>query len=176
MTTRRLIRQWAVLGPFLRESRNLLDQNRHLNELHILEGRIPEDMSIHDNQSGPGESILEERRHGDVVPRHDAIEDIMLTLHIGAVDSSVGKINQLFIQTYVLATFEKCRASIHEFGLLFGHRFCPGLRPKHPPVVIIRQLSSEKLIVAFHVDLLQAHDVRVMVSDFIKNDVLSIIP
>jgi hypothetical protein len=89
------------LSPLAGKSRNSLHQDSDLHKLHVRERGVPEDVYVSDDESCASGAVLQESNHGDIVSRHDTVEDVVLSLHIRSIDGSVGKIDELLVEKNV---------------------------------------------------------------------------
>ncbi len=133
-----LVGAWGKAGVSVCELGELLHQDGDLDELDVSVCRIPVDVSVDDDAPRAGCSVLEEGHDGDVVSRHDPVEDVVFALHVGPVDGRVGEVDDLLVQQDVSAAFEESRTSVDLFGLPLRHRSSPRLWPEYTLVIIVR--------------------------------------
>lgn len=122
----------------VRELRKLFHQDGDLDELDVSVRRVPVNVRVEDDAPRPGHAILEESHDGDVVPRHDSVEDVVFTFHVGPVDGRVGEVDDLLVQQDVFASLKESRTSVDLLRLLLRHRSSPRLWPEYTLVVIVR--------------------------------------
>ena len=85
-------------GVFFREFRELLHEDSDLYELDIFEGWIPVYVRIYYDYTGAREAVFEKGYHGNIIPGHNAIEDIMFAFHVWTVNGSIRKVYDLFVE------------------------------------------------------------------------------
>ena len=69
-----------------------------MNNLDILELRVPEQVKVDYHLTSTSLTTLEEGNSCYIVTCHDAIENVVLALHVWTVDGSVGKVDELLVQ------------------------------------------------------------------------------
>jgi len=72
-----------------------------LDDFDVAVCGIPVTMRVCDNKTLASLAVLEETNHGDVVARHDTIEDVVLGFHVRTVDGDVGVVNVSFVKENV---------------------------------------------------------------------------
>ena len=147
--------------PLLGELGRLVHEDGGLHELDVDEFGVPVDVRVSDNHACPSHAIFKERQDRDVVPRHHAIEDVVLALHVRSVDGRVAKVDQLLVQADELLALVEDGASVDQLGLPFGHGACSRLGPEHALVTAEGQLAPEEIMEVLLVDFLQAHHVGI---------------
>jgi len=79
----------------------LFEENGDLDDFDVAVGGVPVAMGVCYNEPGAGLAVFQEADDGDVVARHDAVEDVVLGFHVRAIDGSVGIVDVLFVQKNV---------------------------------------------------------------------------
>merc|ERR1712098_547853 len=116
-------------------------------------------MRVDDDESGASIAILEEDDHADVVSRHDAVVDVVLTLHVGSRERDLREVDELLVKDHVSAILDKSGTPINLLNLLRTHRLRLASRPEHTLVPTPRERFSEEIVVVVTVHFLQAHNI-----------------
>lgn len=165
-----------MLSALLGEFGDLLHEDGDLNEFDVVEERVPEDVGINHDESRSSLTVLEEGDHGDVVFRHDAVEDIVFSLHIWTVDGDGCKVNHFFTETYVLATLPEGRTTVHSHSLALCHSLCPRLRREITFIIVIGEFAPEHLRKVLLVEFLKADKICIILFDLLQNELASVVP
>lgn len=87
-----------MLCPAVGQPGNLLQHDRYLDQFDVLECRVPVNVHIDDNESRSSGPILKESDNRDVIPGHDPVKCVVLTLHVRSIDGGIGKVNNMFVE------------------------------------------------------------------------------
>lgn len=85
------------MGPLVRKLVQLVHQHGNLNQLDVLENRVPVDMGIGDHHPVVCILVLQEGDDRDVVLSHDAVEDVLCLPEVWSLESNMVELYQMLI-------------------------------------------------------------------------------
>ena len=108
--------EWALVlarrysGVFVCDFRELIKEDGDLDYFNVAICGIPVTMRVRYNETLARLAVLEKTNDGDVVARHDAVEDVVLRLHVRTVNGNVGVVNVSLVEKNVpgRATISAC--------------------------------------------------------------------